>query len=175
MTWTCKCPNSTLLRLGECNLYATLTAEWKTEISCKVGMKIGLKCLKTSLRVTTLHSMLVVSSIVTTAITGRCVITIRTRRLRGCKLDQKWPSGAEWHQHDLSVHISCETPWIQTAILRCSWPTVLGLDNIGDLIFIQDGAPPNLALTAHAWLDLHFPKCWKGRSGPHKLLLRIQI
>ena len=33
------------------------------------------------------------------------------------------------------------------------WPTVSGWDNIDDLIFMQDGAPPHFALTVRAWLD----------------------
>uniref|UniRef100_A0A0L8G6V4 Tc1-like transposase DDE domain-containing protein n=1 Tax=Octopus bimaculoides TaxID=37653 RepID=A0A0L8G6V4_OCTBM len=30
------------------------------------------------------------------------------------------------------------------------WPSVSGWDNIGDLIFMQDGAPPHFAFTVHA-------------------------
>ncbi|XP_029641871.1 uncharacterized protein LOC115216553 [Octopus sinensis] len=37
---------------------------------------------------------------------------------------------------------------------------------MGDLIFIQDGAPPNFAFTVRAWLDRHFPGRWMGRCGP---------
>ena len=48
------------------------------------------------------------------------------------------------------------------------WPTVSGWDNIDDLIFMQDGAPPHFALTVRAWLDQHFSGRWLGRRGPHE-------
>ena len=43
-----------------------------------------------------------------------------------------------------------------------------GWDNIDDLIFMQDGAPPHFALTVRAWLDQHFSGRWLGRRGPHE-------
>ena len=51
---------------------------------------------------------------------------------------------------------------------RSWWPTVSGWDNIDDLIFMQDGAPPHFALTVRAWLDQHFSGRWLGRRGPHE-------
>ena len=48
------------------------------------------------------------------------------------------------------------------------WPTAFGLDNIDNLIFMQDGAPPHFAITVHAWLDQHFSGKWMGQHRPHK-------
>ncbi|CAE1323807.1 unnamed protein product [Acanthosepion pharaonis] len=48
------------------------------------------------------------------------------------------------------------------------WPTVPGRDNIGDQIFMQDGAPHNFALTVRAGLNQHFPERWTEPRGPHK-------
>ena len=48
------------------------------------------------------------------------------------------------------------------------WPTVSGWDNIDDLIFMPDGAPPHFALTVRAWLDQHFSGRWLGRRGLHE-------
>ena len=36
------------------------------------------------------------------------------------------------------------------------WPALSGLDNVDDLIFMRDGAPPHFILNVRAWLDQHF-------------------
>ncbi len=43
-----------------------------------------------------------------------------------------------------------------------------GWDNIGEVIFMQDGAPPHFAVTVRAWLHQHFPRCSMARRGPHE-------
>ena len=48
------------------------------------------------------------------------------------------------------------------------WPAVSGWDNIDNLIFMQDGAPPHFTFTVRAWLDQHFSGLWMGRRGPHE-------
>lgn len=48
------------------------------------------------------------------------------------------------------------------------WPIVSTWDNINDLIWMQDGAPPHFALIVREWLDRHFPGRWLGRRGPHE-------
>lgn len=48
------------------------------------------------------------------------------------------------------------------------WPTISQWENIDDLIFMQDGAPPHFALTVREWLDQRFPGRWLGRRGPHE-------
>jgi hypothetical protein len=48
------------------------------------------------------------------------------------------------------------------------WPVVSTWENIDDLIFMQDGAPPHFALVVRAWLDAQFPGRWMGRRGPHE-------
>jgi hypothetical protein len=47
------------------------------------------------------------------------------------------------------------------------WPVIRAWENIEDLIFMQDGAPPHFALIVRAWLDDHFRGRWLGRRGPH--------
>ena len=42
------------------------------------------------------------------------------------------------------------------------WPTVSGWDNIDDLIFMQDGAPPHFALNVRAWLG---PTLFRSMAG----------
>ena len=48
------------------------------------------------------------------------------------------------------------------------WPIVSGWENIDELVFMHDGAPPRLALSVRAWLDQKFPGRWLGRRGPHE-------
>jgi hypothetical protein len=47
------------------------------------------------------------------------------------------------------------------------WPIVSGWENNDKLIFMHDGAPPQLALTIRVWLDQKFLGHWLGRRGPH--------
>jgi len=48
------------------------------------------------------------------------------------------------------------------------WPIVSGWENIDELVFMHDGAPPQFALSVRAWLDQKFPGLWLGRRGPHE-------
>ena len=48
------------------------------------------------------------------------------------------------------------------------WPIVFGRENIDELVFMHDGAPPHFALSVRAWLDQKFPGRWLGRRGPHE-------
>ena len=48
------------------------------------------------------------------------------------------------------------------------WPIVSGWENIDELVFMHDGAPPHFALSVRAWLDQKFPGRWLGRRGPHE-------
>ena len=48
------------------------------------------------------------------------------------------------------------------------WPIVSGWENIDELVFMHDGAPPHFALSVRAWLDRKFPGRWLGRRGPHE-------
>jgi len=48
------------------------------------------------------------------------------------------------------------------------WPVVSGWENIDELVFMHDGAPPHFALIVHPWLDQNFPGRWLGRRGPHE-------
>jgi hypothetical protein len=42
------------------------------------------------------------------------------------------------------------------------WPMVSGCENIDDLIFMQDGAPPHFANVVHLWMNKKFPGYWLG-------------
>ena len=42
------------------------------------------------------------------------------------------------------------------------WPAISTWQNIEDLIFIQDGAPPHFAIVGGEWLNGHFPGRWMG-------------
>ena len=48
------------------------------------------------------------------------------------------------------------------------WPVISTWENIEDLIFMQDGAPPHFAIVVREWLNAHFPRRWMGRRGPHE-------
>jgi len=48
------------------------------------------------------------------------------------------------------------------------WPIVSGWENIDELVFMHDGAPPHFALSVRAWLKQKFPGRWLGRRGPHE-------
>lgn len=48
------------------------------------------------------------------------------------------------------------------------WPQISQWDNVADIIFQQDGAPPHFAIIVRDWLDEHFPGRWLGRRGPHE-------
>jgi len=43
------------------------------------------------------------------------------------------------------------------------WPIIYGWENIDELVFMHDGAPPHFALGVCAWLDQKFPGPWLGR------------
>ena len=49
-----------------------------------------------------------------------------------------------------------------------AWPIVSRWENINELIFMQDGAPPHFSRIVRSWLDDHFPRRWLGRRGPHE-------
>ena len=44
------------------------------------------------------------------------------------------------------------------------WP-ISAWDNIEDLIFMQDGAPPHFAIVVCEWLNVQFPGKWIGCRG----------
>ena len=48
------------------------------------------------------------------------------------------------------------------------WSAVSDRDNIDNLKFMQDEAPPHFALTERARLDQHVSGRWMGRRGPHE-------
>ena len=48
------------------------------------------------------------------------------------------------------------------------WPMVCGWENIDELVFMHDGAPPHFPQSVRAWLDQKFPGRWLGRRGPHE-------
>jgi len=48
------------------------------------------------------------------------------------------------------------------------WPIISGWENIDELVFMHDGAPPHFALSVCAWLDQKFPGRWLGRRGPQE-------
>ena len=48
------------------------------------------------------------------------------------------------------------------------WPIVSGWENIDELVFMHDGAPPHFARSVRDWLDQKFPGRWLGRRGPHE-------
>ena len=48
------------------------------------------------------------------------------------------------------------------------WPIVSAGENIDELVFMHDGAPPHFALSVCAWLDQTFLGCWLVRRGPHE-------
>ena len=48
------------------------------------------------------------------------------------------------------------------------WPIISAWDNIEDLIFMQDGAPPHFAIVVREWLNAQFPGKCMGCSGSHE-------
>ena len=48
------------------------------------------------------------------------------------------------------------------------WPIISAWNNIEDLIFMQDGAPPHFAIVFREWLNVQFPGRWMGRRGSHE-------
>jgi len=46
------------------------------------------------------------------------------------------------------------------------WPIISDWENIDELVFMYDGAPPHFALDVRAWLDKKFPGRWLRRRGP---------
>ena len=48
------------------------------------------------------------------------------------------------------------------------WPIISAWDNIEDLIFMQDGAPPHFAIVVREWLNAQFPGKWMGRRGSYE-------
>ena len=47
-------------------------------------------------------------------------------------------------------------------------PVISTWENIEDLIFMQDCAPPHFAIVVRQWLNVHFPGRWMGLCGPHE-------
>jgi len=45
------------------------------------------------------------------------------------------------------------------------WPIVSGWENIDELVFMHDGAPPHFALSVRTWLDQKLPGRWLGQRG----------
>ena len=52
------------------------------------------------------------------------------------------------------------------------WPIISAWDNIEDLIFMQDRAPPHFAVVVHEWLNAQFSGKWMGGCGSHKWTAR---
>ena len=52
------------------------------------------------------------------------------------------------------------------------WPIISAWDNIEDLIFLQDGAPPHFAIVVREWLNAQFPGKWMGCRGSHEWTAR---
>ena len=52
------------------------------------------------------------------------------------------------------------------------WPIISAWDNIEDLIFMQDGAPPHFAIVVREWLNAQFPGKWMGCHGSHEWTTR---
>ena len=52
------------------------------------------------------------------------------------------------------------------------WPIISAWDNIEDLIFMQDGAPPHFAIVVREWLNAQFPEKWMGGRGSHEWTTR---
>jgi hypothetical protein len=48
------------------------------------------------------------------------------------------------------------------------WPIVSGCENISELVFMREGAPPYFALSVRAWLDQKFLGRWLERRRPQK-------
>ena len=49
------------------------------------------------------------------------------------------------------------------------WPIIISAwDNIEDLIFMQDGAPPHFTIVVCEWLNAQFHGKWMGRRGSHE-------
>ena len=48
------------------------------------------------------------------------------------------------------------------------WPIISAWDNIEDLIFMKDGAPPHFAIVVREWLNAQFFRKWMGCHGSHK-------
>jgi len=49
-----------------------------------------------------------------------------------------------------------------------AWPIVSGWENVDELIFMHDGAPPHFALSVRALLDQKIPGRWLGRQETHE-------
>ena len=41
-------------------------------------------------------------------------------------------------------------------------------ENVEDLIFLPDGAPPHFVIVVYEWLNAHYPGRWMGRCGLHE-------
>ena len=52
------------------------------------------------------------------------------------------------------------------------WPVICTGENIEDLIFMQDGAPPHLAIIVCEWLNTNFPGRQMSCLGLHVWLAR---
>ena len=49
------------------------------------------------------------------------------------------------------------------------WRIVSGWENIDELFFMHEGAPPHFALSVRAWFDRKFLARWLGRRGPSRM------
>jgi len=56
-----------------------------------------------------------------------------------------------------------------------AWPIVSGWENIDELVFMHDGAPPHFALSVCAWLDQTFLERRLGRRGTHEWPARSPV
>ena len=52
------------------------------------------------------------------------------------------------------------------------WPIISAWDNIEDLIFMQDGAPPHFAIVVREWLNAQLPEKRMGCRGSHEWTTR---
>ena len=59
-----------------------------------------------------------------------------------------------------------------TTLRNKVWPIINAWDNIEDLIFMQDGAPPHFAIVVREWLNAQFPGKWIGCRGSHEWTAR---
>lgn len=55
-----------------------------------------------------------------------------------------------------------------TMLQDIMWPVISAWENVEDLIFMQDGAPPQFAIVVREWLNIHFPGKWMGRRGQYE-------
>ena len=68
----------------------------------------------------------------------------------------------------LILHDTINAERYLTMLRKEVWPIISAWDNIEDLIFMQDGAPPHFAIVVREWLNAQFPGKWMGRRDSHK-------